>query len=138
MNEKIDIKNTEKEERSPIRKREIIKTLLIIFLAGMLILTFFSNTIMNRHLPEISTEAVNSGKLTERVRGSGIVESNQTYEVKAEKAMTIVAINIKKGQEIKKDDVLFTLTAESDATLKEAEKALQETELEYEKALLDT
>lgn len=138
MNEKIDIKNTEKDERSPIRKREIIKTLLIIFLAGMLILTFFSNTIMNRHLPEISTETVTSGKLTERVRGSGIVESNQAYEVKAEKAMTIAAINIKKGQEIKKGDVLFTLTAESDATLKEAEKALQEAELEYEKALLDT
>lgn len=47
----------------------------------MLILTFFSNTIMNRSLPEVSTGSVTSGKLTECVRGSGIVESNQVYEV---------------------------------------------------------
>lgn len=71
----------EKEERNPLKKREVIKTLLIIFLALLLVLTFFSNTIMNRSLSEITTETVSSGKLTERVRGSGMVVSNQTYEV---------------------------------------------------------
>ncbi|MBO5320765.1 MAG: hypothetical protein J6B01_13340, partial [Ruminococcus sp.] len=44
----------ENEEKNPIKKREIIKTLIIIFLAAMLLLTFFSNTIMNRSLPEIT------------------------------------------------------------------------------------
>lgn len=91
MNENTNIKeNTSKindkkkkdgDDYSPIRKREIIKTLIIIFLAAMLVLTFFSNTIMNRSLSEITTETATSGKLTERVRGSGMVESNQSYEV---------------------------------------------------------
>lgn len=112
MNENTNIKeNTSKindkkkkdgDDYSPIRKREIIKTLIIIFLAAMLVLTFFSNTIMNRSLSEITTETATSGKLTERVRGSGMVESNQSYEVTVDGNKIIDTINIKSGQEGKK------------------------------------
>jgi len=95
MNENIDNKlksenkpaflnDDDEKQKDPKKRREIIKTVLIVFLAVLLVLTFFSNTIMNRSLPEISTEAVSSGKLTERVRGSGMIESNQTYEVKVD------------------------------------------------------
>ena len=59
--------------KDPAKRREIIKTLLIIFLTALLLLTFFSNTIMNRALAEISTERVTAGELTERIRGSGMV-----------------------------------------------------------------
>lgn len=134
-NKEINIYTTE-EKVSPQRKREIIKTLLIIFLAALLVLTFFSNTIMNRSLPEISTETAVSGKLTERVRGSGTVESNQAYEVSVEGTKTIKSIEIKTGQEVKKGDVLFTVNAVEDETLEAEEKALAELELEYRKALL--
>ena len=58
----------EKEKFSSAKKREIVKTLIIIFLAAMLVLTFFSNTIMNKSLPEITTVSASSGKLTERIR----------------------------------------------------------------------
>ena len=34
-----------------VKKREWVKTVAIIFLAVMLVLTFFSNTIMNHSLP---------------------------------------------------------------------------------------
>ena len=37
------------------KRREIIKTILIIFLAVLLVLTFFSNTIMNKSLSEVAT-----------------------------------------------------------------------------------
>ena len=114
----------ENEEKNPIKKREIIKTLIIIFLAAMLLLTFFSNTIMNRSLPEITTETTSSGKLTERVRGSGMIMSNQTYEVTIDSVRVIEKINIKSGQKIKKDDVLFTVTVGSSTELREAETAL--------------
>ena len=61
MNETKEVKDIaadsgDKEIKSPAKKRELIKTLIIVFLAIMLVLTFFSNTIMNRSLPEISTE----------------------------------------------------------------------------------
>lgn len=146
MNENTNIKeNTSKindkkkkdgDDYSPIRKREIIKTLIIIFLAAMLVLTFFSNTIMNRSLSEITTETATSGKLTERVRGSGMVESNQSYEVTVDGNKIIDTINIKSGQEVKKDDVLFTIKSEESEELTAAETELAALELDYQKALL--
>ena len=139
-----DIKDTsakllkeEKEERSPARKREIIKTILIIFLAGLLILTFFSNTIMNKSLPEVTTDKVTSGKLTERVRASGMVRSNQSYQVLSDGNYTVDTINIKKGQEVKKDDVLFVLKGSESEDLSTLEGDVADMELEYEKALLE-
>ena len=121
---------------TPNRKREIIKNILIVFLIIMLILTFCSNTIMNKSLAEITTETATSGKLTERIRGSGLVESNQSYDVKVDGNKVIDTIMIKTGQEVKKDDVLFTIGTEDSKELEEAETALNTLELEYQKALL--
>ena len=44
-------------------KKEWIKNAIIVFLVIMLIFTFCSDSIMNMYLPEVSTEAVASGKL---------------------------------------------------------------------------
>ena len=46
-----------------VKKREWVKTVAIIFLAVMLVLTFFSNTIMNHSLPEVATANVTSGTI---------------------------------------------------------------------------
>ena len=135
MAENKEVMNEEKVY-TPNRKREIIKTILIIFLAALLVLAFFSNTIMNRSLAEISTERTASGKLTERIRGNGTVESNQAYEVKVDGNKTIDTIMIKTGQEVKKDDVLFTVGGGDSEEIKTAEKQLSELELAYQKALL--
>ena len=40
------------------RNRDWVKNAAIIFLAVLLVLTFFSNTIMNRSLPEVATQEV--------------------------------------------------------------------------------
>ena len=141
MNETKEVKDIlaekdDKETKSPAKRREIIKTLIIVFLAVMLILTFFSNTIMNKSLPEISTETVASGKLTERIRKDGVIESNQTYDVTVDSGRTIEKIHIKTGQEVKKDDILFTVTPVDNDTIETEEKSLDELKLAYETALL--
>ena len=141
MNETKEVKDImaereDKEAKSPARRRELIKTIIIIFLAVMLVLTFFSNTIMNKSLPEISTEAVASGKLTERIRDTGVVESNQSYEVKTEGGRVVEKIHVKQGQEVKKDDVLFTVNAVGSEALETAESDYDKAKLEYETALL--
>jgi len=128
--------NDEKETLDPVKRRDIIKNILIVFLAVLLVLTFFSNTIMNKSLAEISTERAMSGKLTERIRGSGIVESNQSYEVKTDGNKVINTIMIKSGKEVKKGDVLFTVGGKESTDLTDAESALAVLELEYQKALL--
>ena len=51
--------------------REWVKNAAIIFLAVLLVLTFFSNTIMNRSLVEVATARVTDGNIVAKVRGTG-------------------------------------------------------------------
>ena len=117
-----DIKGDE-EIKDPRRKREIIKTIIIVFLVVLLVLTFFSNTIMNRSLAEITSERATSGKLTERIRGSGMVMSNQSWDVTVDGNKTIESLNVKNGKEVKKGDVLMTVSAGDNEALTAAEDA---------------
>ena len=91
------------------KNREWVKNAAIIFLAVLLVLTFFSNTIMNRSLPEAATEYVQSGPITAKVRGTGTVESQGNYEVKAPQTREIRAVMVKSGQQVETGDVLFVL-----------------------------
>ena len=67
-------------EETP-KKREWVKNAAIIFLAVMLVLTFFSNTILNRTLPEVVTRYVEPGTIDAKVRISGTVAARETYDV---------------------------------------------------------
>lgn len=66
----------------------------------MLILTFFSNTIMNYSLVEVSTQQVTSGQITSKVRGSGSVEASESYSVTIEETRKIATVNVKKDAEV--------------------------------------
>ena len=92
-----------------VKNREWVKNAAIIFLAVLLVLTFFSNTIMNRSLVEVATEYVMSGAITAKVRGSGTVESQGLYEVKAAETREIRAVMVRSGQKVEAGDVLFIL-----------------------------
>ncbi len=118
------------------KRKERIKTILIIFLALLLVLTFCSNTIMNYSLPIVAAQYAGSGTITEKIRGSGVVTANQNYEVVAEGTRVVESVSIKPGDEIKVGDALFVLEAGGDEEVKAAEAALQEAELAYQKALL--
>lgn len=126
----------ESAPKDPKKKRETVKTVLIIFLVLMLVLTFFSNTIMNKSLPQVTTESTSSGKLTERVRGSGIIEANQVYDVTVEGNRVVDSISVKAGQTVAEGDVLFTVGSKESPELIEAQSALEAMQLEYDKMLL--
>ena len=89
--------------------REWVKTAAIIFLSVLLILTFFSNTIMNKSLPEVSTVEISNGSIMAKVRASGKVSAIGNNEVKAEGTRTIAAVKVKEGQEVKEGDILFVM-----------------------------
>ena len=128
---------SEKENRDPAKKRSIIRGIVIVFLVILLILTFFSNTIMNKSLAQVTTSAVTSGKLTERIRGNGTVEPQQSYEVTVSESATIDTIMVKKGQEVKKGDILFTLVGSTSDEITKAQSALRAAELAYQQYLVD-
>lgn len=123
------------EEKNTVKRREWIKNVAIIFLVIMLILTFFSNTIMNYSLPEVATQYVQRGTITAKVRGSGKVEASDPYNVIAKESRVISSVAVKQGDTVEKDQVLYYLEdAESDELLK-AQDELEDLELAYMKGL---
>ncbi|MBQ8786738.1 MAG: hypothetical protein IJZ61_03785 [Oscillospiraceae bacterium] len=125
-------------ENNAPKRREWVKNAIIIFLVIMLILTFFSNTIMNYSLPEVSAQYINSGTLSEQVRGSGTVEANQSYEMKLDETRVIASVNVKVGDTVEKGQTILTLEDSESTELDTAKKTLESLKLEYEKALLAT
>ena len=118
------------------KKREWVKTAAIIFLVVLLILTFFSQTIMNHSLPEVATQMVASGTINAKIRGSGTVTANEAYEVVLKQTRKVQSVMVKEGQAVNAGDVLFILESEESDEVKAAQDALEQAELAYQKALL--
>ena len=119
-----------------VKKREWVKDAAIIFLAVLLVLTFFSNTIMNRSLPEVATQNVSSGSITARVRGTGTVTASGVNQVKAEDTREIRAVMVRVGQEVQAGDVLFVLGQGEASELEQAQENLRQLELSYQRSAL--
>lgn len=117
-----------------VKNRAWVKNAVIVFLVILLILTFFSNTIMNHSLAEVATQSVNGGSITARVRGTGTVKAEAAYEVKATQTKSIAAVKVKVGQEVNEGDVLFILGDGSSEELAEAQEALRQLELQRQRA----
>ena len=108
-----------------VKKREWVKDAAIIFLAVLLVLTFFSNTIMNHSLPEVATSAVGSGNIVAKVRGTGTVTATGKHQVKAKEIRTIRSVMVKVGQEVNTGDVLFVLGEGDETALEQAMNTLR-------------
>ena len=124
------------EVKEKSKKRELIKTIAIIFLAVMLVLTFFSNTIMNRSLSEVATGVVSSGTINAKIRGSGTVSANETYEVILNQTREVRSVCVKVGDTVSQGDLLFVLGDVESQELQEAQEQLQSLNIEYQKQLL--
>ena len=108
------------------KKRDWIKNATIAFLAILLVLTFFSNTIMNYSLPEVSAMYVTSGEIKAKVRGNGTVVASDPYIVKAGGTQTVASVLVENGDRVEKGDVLLLLEEGESEELKAAEKQLEQ------------
>ena len=118
--------------------REWVKTFAIIFLAVLLVLTFFSNTIMNMTLPEVSTEYIQYGTIKTQVRGSGTVESQDNYSVTFPATREVLQVAVRQGDTVNKGDVLFYLSESESEELQAAREAYDNLYYEYTKMLIDS
>ena len=125
-------------EKKYQKRKDIVKNIAIIFLVIMLLLTFFSNTIMNYSLAEVETAYAESGTLTTKIRGEGYVEAREPVDVSCKKEREILKILVKEGDKVKKGQVLFVLAGESSAdALNQAKSDLMTLNHEYAKSLLE-
>ncbi len=117
-------------------RREWIKSAAIIFLSVMLVLTFFSNTIMNYSLPQVAAQYIQSGTIAAQIRGAGVVESGDPYNVRVGAVRKVESIEVNVGDVVQKGDILMHLSYEDSEALKAAKAELEAAELAFEMALL--
>ena len=118
------------------KRREWIKTFAIIFLVILLILTFFSNTIMNYSLPEVAAQYVQSGNINAQIRGYGTIESGDPYNVKIKAVRKVESVEVRQGDKVEKGQVLCLLSGEDSTELETAKETLKAAEDAFEMALL--
>lgn len=118
------------------KKREWVKNAVIVFLVVMLLLTFFSNSIMNYSLPEVAAQYIQSGTVTAKIRGTGVVESGDPYNVKIGETRKVESVEVKVGDTVQIGDVLCFLSGEESSELEAAREALEAAQMDFELALL--
>ena len=124
-------------EENKVKKRGWVKNAAIIFLSILLVLTFFSQTILNRSLPEVSTASVSSDTINARIRGSGTVTAGDTYEVVLSETRKVEAVYVKVGDSVAVGDKLFLLADKDSTELTQAQEQLATARRNYQSALID-
>lgn len=118
-------------------RKEWIKNILIVFLVILLILTFFSNTIMNYSLAEVSSTYITSGSISTAIRGSGVVQSVDPYNVTITEERRVESVNVRRGDNVSKGDVLFVLEEGDSTEVLNAKKAYQTLLESYQTTIID-
>ena len=120
------------------KRKDIIKNVAIVFLVILLALTFFSNTIMNWSLPEVSGQYAGYGTITNSIRASGSVVANMGYSVTIDETREIKNILIRKGDKVEAGQIIFTLEEGDSAELEAAKTELENMEYQYQLALINS
>ncbi|WP_022760088.1 HlyD family efflux transporter periplasmic adaptor subunit [Butyrivibrio sp. AD3002] len=124
-----------RNERPKKSRKDIIKDITIAFLAILLLLTFFSNTIMNFSLPEVAIQQIQEGTISPVIRGTGTVEAKDPYSVKVSQERVIKSVAVEVGAQVKKGDVIYNLEDKESTELQEAKTKLEELLQTYETSL---
>jgi len=126
------------KEKKEISRREWVKSVAIVFLSIMLVLTFFSNTILNYSLAQVSTEFIQSGIISAKIRGTGVVKASDPYEIVATETRTVTSVKVTVGDSVSMGDILLELEdVESDELVAER-AALEALELDYATSIISS
>ncbi|MCR4688938.1 MAG: hypothetical protein K5745_05220 [Saccharofermentans sp.] len=117
------------------KRSKIVVRIMIAFVAGLALLTFFSNTIMNATIPKVMAEYASRGNLSfTNSATTTIVVENRT-DIKGIEGRTIDEVFVSSYDVVNKGDVIATLKPiEDTASLDELKDQLEslQREAEYE------
>ena len=120
------------------KRRNIIKNIAIVFLAVMLVLTFFSNTILNYSLPEVAVQYPMYGTISSRIRGQGTVTANQTYQIYFDESRVIKSVDVRRGEIVQKGAVIYRLEDAPSDELNNANNTLTTMYINYKRAMMQS
>ena len=113
------------------KQRTWAKWALIVFFAIIGLLTFFSGTIRNLTLPQVTTKPVTSGTITPVVSGAGMTEAGAVTELAAERKGAILERLAEPGDTVQPGDVLLKVEYLDDGTLAAKRADLEQQEKAY-------
>ncbi|MBE5828132.1 MAG: HlyD family efflux transporter periplasmic adaptor subunit [Butyrivibrio sp.] len=135
VKEQNEIELKDGEKKPPKNRKDMVKNFAIGFLSVMLVLTFFSNTIMNYSLPQVATRQIMGGSISPQIRGTGTVSAEDPYNVTVKETRKISGVAVKEGSHVEIGDVIYYLEDKESSELSEAKEKLDTMELSYEQAL---
>lgn len=133
--------------KSKRTRKEIVKTAVIIFLAALLVLTFFSRTIVNRSLVQVNSERIYAMDLTLSVRVSGTVDADGLIDVRADEYIEgsedgniweIADANVAVGDAVLEGDSLCSIIMSGDADIDAMQSELAGMKDNYNRAVLSS
>lgn len=117
------------KEEKEIKNRKWVIRIAVSFMAAMLLLLFFSNTIYNYSLPQVTVVYTSPGQMTTAIRETGVVEAMKTTKVLADGTHTIQGISATLYEDVTQGAVLVTfkeVDLEKNEELKAAQAQLDE------------
>jgi len=100
--------NQEAITQETARKKKIRK-LGLLFVSGMVALTFFSCTINNFTLPRVESARPTNGALVKEIFGEGTVEAKATYEEYTDTSLRVKDVMVGLGDRVTKGQPLISL-----------------------------
>ena len=125
------------------KRRGWIKNVAIIFLAVLLLLTFFSNTILTYSLPEVSAQYGQYSSLSSSVKLTGTVKANESYKVIYEptekdgivQSRKVKSVYVREGDYVEKDQPILVVAGGMSDELKSLQDQYDSLKKAYDLAL---
>lgn len=89
-----------------IKRNKMVNISIIVFIAIVVLCTYFSKTIKNMLLPEVTVAYLKPGTIGEGFEGEGTVEYESTHKIYSMQNWSVKEVNVKLNQSVKKGDVL--------------------------------
>ncbi|SKC85212.1 efflux RND transporter periplasmic adaptor subunit [Maledivibacter halophilus] len=106
-------------------KRKALKIITIIFITLVLIFTFFSKTIYNYSLPEVSTKMPSKGNIVNTIRAKGLIKPKKVHKIYSDYEGKVMNVYFDKDDEVKVGNTILKLeddNTESSTLLLEIDK----------------
>ncbi|RYD02141.1 RND transporter [Desulforamulus aquiferis] len=95
------------------QRKKVIGKLGLLFLIGMIFLTFFSNTINNFTLPRVEVARPTNGALIKEIFGEGTIEAKSIWEEYTDSNLRVKDIMVGLGDKVSKGQPILSLDIDS-------------------------
>jgi HlyD family secretion protein len=121
------VENTALVPAGQPRGKKMVRNTLIIFVLALILLTLFSNTLLNYSLPQVTLEKGAAGALQQTIDGSGVADAVETQEQPVDVNWQVADVKVKVGDTVKAGQVLVTFKT------KDAQNSLLDEKARYQK-----